>query len=90
MFLSVRICDQTELSLRVSGLVLVDSEGDDSEGDDLVLVPRAQLEVVRSWQARVTRGEHGVGSAQLDRQIVIIIMTGSREGSFNSLRKNSD
>ena len=75
LFLSVRICDQTELPLRVPGLVLLDSEGDDSEGDDLVLVPGAQLEVVRNWQARVTSGEHRVGSAELDRQIVILVMT---------------
>ena len=55
---SVRICDETELSHGVDGFVLVDDEGDDGEGDDLVLVPRAQLEVVRRRQTRVTRGKH--------------------------------
>ena len=65
LFLSVRVCDQTELSHGVSGLVLVDQEGDDGKGDHLVLVPRSQLEIVRSRQTRVTSREHRVSSAQL-------------------------
>ena len=50
LFLRVRVSDQAELSHGVSGLVLVDQEGDHSKGDDLVLVPRSQLEIVRSRQ----------------------------------------
>ena len=63
LVLRVRICDQTELSHGVHGFVLVHSEGDDSEGEDLVLVPGAQLKIVRRRKARVTRGKHGVSSA---------------------------
>ena len=65
LFLGVRICDQAELPQGVSGFVLVDSEGDHSKGQHLVLVPRSQLEIVRRRQTRVTSREHGVSSAQL-------------------------